>query len=744
VRYLHDLPVRRKLTLITVVAAGGALFLACGSFVAHEIITFRDTMARQVGTIAAIIARQSTVSLVFRDPESAEKGLEALSGDPRVVSAAIYTPDGGLFASYARAGAEGLQPRPTPGRGTGHVFTASRLVQFRAIEWDGGVIGTVMIEADLAEVTARLRRYALIAAIVLAVSFLLAHSTASRLHGAIIEPVQELAAAADAVSRGRDYSVRAAVRNRDELGKLTLAFNQMLDEIQERDLALKASEEKYRLLFDANPNPMWVYAPETLAFLTVNEAAIRLYGYTKDEFLAMTIKEIRPPEDVPVLVEKLAHLPGQIGDSDGPWRHRRKDGTAFDVEIVSSAIVFGDTPARLVMAADVSEKKKLEAQLVQAQKMEAIGRLAGGVAHDFNNLLGVITGYSELLYKNLQSTGAGHNRLKQIQKAAERAAGLTRQLLAFSRKEVVQPKVLDLNEVVTDIEKMLHRLIGEDVHLVTKLGRDLGRVQADRGQVDQILMNLAVNARDAMPDGGNLWIETSNATLDDAYLRTHADVRPGPFVLLSVSDTGHGMDAETLSHIFEPFFTTKGDKGTGLGLATVFGIAKQNKGHVSAYSEPKRGTTFRVYLPRVDATETSSARTPETPAPPRGTETVLLVEDSDSLRPMIHEILEAAGYAVLDSGDPAEAVGRVGSHHGPLDLVLTDVIMPGMSGPELVRAVQATRPDVKVLFMSGYTNDAIGRQGVLDPGVHLLQKPFSTGALLESVRSVLDERPPTA
>ena len=739
-RFLRDLPIRRKLTVITALGAGASLLLACASFLAHELITFPDAMSRRVSTTAAIIGRQVTASLVFQDPDSARKTLEALGSEPRVVSAAIYSPDGSAFAGYVRKGASGPLPRPAPSQGPAHSFTSERLVLFHPIEWDGGVIGTVMIESDLTQMSIRLRRYALIAAGVLCVSFLLAHWIAARLQGAITGPVQRLAATAEAVSAGRDYSVRAAIRSRDELGQLTAGINHMLDEIQSRDQALQESEEKYRRLFEANPNPMWVYDPETLAFLAVNEAAVRLYGYTQGEFLGMTIKDIRAPEEIPALLEKLREPPSAASRSDGPWRHRRKDGTGIEVEISSSALVLGGTAARLVMASDVSDKRKLEAQLVQAQKMEAIGRLAGGVAHDFNNLLGVITGYSELLERNLQAEGAGHQRLEQIQKAAQRAAALTRQLLAFSRKEVVQPRVLDLNEIVADVEKMLQRLIGEDVHLVTKLGTDLGKVKADRGQIDQILMNLAINARDAMPDGGNLWIETANATLDAAYLKTHADVQPGPFLMLAVSDTGHGIDAETLSKVFEPFFTTKGEgKGTGLGLATVFGIAKQSGGHVSVYSEPGRGTTFRVYLPRMDAVDSGREAAAPATAPPVGTETVLLVEDSDSLRPMIHEILAAAGYDVLDSADPLEAVGRARSHGGPLDLVLTDVIMPNMSGPDLVRAVQATRPEIKVLFMSGYTNDAIGRQGVLDPGVHLLQKPFTTDALLASVRSALDQ-----
>jgi hypothetical protein len=740
VRYLHDLPIRRKLTVITILTVGGALLLACGSFVGYELVTYRATLTRQVSTTAAIVSRLSTASLVFRDPQSADRTLEALLGEPRVVSAAIYTAEGDLFASYQRAGAAAPPSRIAVGEGPRDTFTTTRLVLHRPIDWDGGTIGALMIETDLAEVTARLRRYALIALSVLGLSLLVAHRAAARLHGSITGPVQELAATAEAISTGRDYAVRARGAGGDELGQLTVAFNHMLDEIQGRDEALKTSATKYRLLFDAHPNPMWVYDPASLAFLAVNQAAVRLYGYSKDEFRGMTVREIHPPEDAPMLLERLERSRDDLSRLDGLWTHRRKDGSGLDVEVVSSDIEFDRGAARLVMATDVSDRRKLEAQLAQAQKMEAMGRLAGGVAHDFNNLLGVITGYSELLERSRQVDGAGQKRLEQIQKAAHRAAALTRQLLAFSRKEVIQPRVLDLNEVVGDVERMLRRLIGEDVVLVTKLGRDLGRVLADRSQVDQILMNLAINARDAMPDGGNLWIETSNARLDASYLRTHADVRPGSYVMLAVSDTGHGMDQETLSHVFEPFFTTKGEgKGTGLGLATVFGIAKQSGGHVSVYSEPGRGTTFRVYLPIAEAREAPVSAPVEPSAPPGGSETVLLVEDSDSLRPMIREVLAASGYEVLDSADPVEAAGRARAHPGSLDLVLTDVIMPGMSGPDLVKVVRAARPSVRVLFMSGYTNDAIGRQGVLDPGVHLLQKPFTTEALLVSVRTALDQ-----
>jgi two-component system, cell cycle sensor histidine kinase and response regulator CckA len=515
--------------------------------------------------------------------------------------------------------------------------------------------------------------------------------------------------------------------------------------LKQAELKLEASEEQYRLLFDRNPQPMWVYDEDTRRFLAVNDAALRHYGYSRDEFLAMTLRDIRPPDEVQALDEFAAarrretHL--TAFRSDRVWKHRKKDGTLIDVKIAGSPIPFEGREAWLVLSSDVTEEKRLEAQLRQSQKMESVGRLAGGVAHDFNNLLGVITGYGELLQREI---GPGHRafaRVTEIRKAADRAADLTRQLLAFSRKQVLAPKVLDLNAVVSDIEKMLRRLIGEDVQLITVFEEGLGSVQADPGQMDQVIVNLAVNARDAMPKGGKLILETANVDLDQSYAQTRLEASAGRHVMLAVSDTGHGMDQETLSHLFEPFFTTKEPgKGTGLGLATVHGIVRQSGGHVSVYSEKGRGTTFKVYLPRYDAAHEPAAPLPAGASAPSGTETILLVEDEPSLRVMIGEILEAAGYKVLEGPSAEEALAAAGSYGGVISLMLTDVILPRMSGRQVADALRASRPDTRVLFMSGYTDDAIGHHGILDPGTHFLQKPFTTDGLLHKVREVLDTR----
>ncbi len=420
----------------------------------------------------------------------------------------------------------------------------------------------------------------------------------------------------------------------------------------------------------------------------------------------------------------------------------KKDGSTFWNELSISPVrdAAGHVAHFVGVQSDVTARRSLQEQFRQAQKMESIGQLAGGVAHDFNNLLTIINGYSDLLLERLGPTDPMRALLVEISKAGERAGGLTRQLLAFSRKQVLDPKVLNLNAVVSDTEKMLRRLLGEDVLLATSLDPALGSVKADPGQIDQILLNLAVNARDAMPTGGRLTIETRNATLDATYCATHVEVRPGDYVLLAVSDSGHGMDATTATRIFEPFFTTKGiGKGTGLGLATVHGIVKQSGGHVAVYSEIDRGTTFKVYLPH--ASDALSAKKPQSVSRtmPRGTETVLLVEDEDAVRALGQYILQTCGYTVLEATDGLEALQIAEAHPGPIHLLMSDVIMPHLGGRELAEKIRAVRPACKVLFLSGYTDDAVVRHGVLEAEFAFLQKPYTPSLLAQKVRGVLDE-----
>jgi two-component system cell cycle sensor histidine kinase/response regulator CckA len=513
---------------------------------------------------------------------------------------------------------------------------------------------------------------------------------------------------------------------------------------QDAERKLRESEQQYRLLFDSNPHPMWVYDEDTLRYLAVNDAAVVQYGYSREDFLSMTVRDVLRPEDLPAFDAGMdTRRRERAGSFHSPrvWRHVAKDGRLFHVEVSGSPIDFKGRRAWLTLVTDITEKKRLEEQLLQSQKMESVGRLAGGVAHDFNNLLGVISGYGELLQREMGREHPSCARVSEILKAAARAAALTRQLLAFSRKQVLEAKVLDLNVVVGEVETMLRRLIGEHIELVTIVAPELGQVKADPGQIQQVIVNLAVNARDAMPGGGTMIIETANVDLDEAYARSRPDAQAGPHVMVAVSDTGYGMDAETASHCFEPFFTTKAPgEGTGLGLATAHGIVRQSGGHVMVYSEPGRGTTFKVYLPRLAAKgHAETAKPASTAPPPRGTETIVLIEDEASLRMMIGEILKSSGYVVLESASPADALPLARAHEGPIPLVVTDVVLPGMSGHQAVEALRSSRPDIRALFISGYTDDAIGRHGIIEAGTHFLQKPFTVDVLLRKVREVLDD-----
>jgi PAS domain S-box-containing protein len=422
----------------------------------------------------------------------------------------------------------------------------------------------------------------------------------------------------------------------------------------------------------------------------------------------------------------------------------RKDGAAIVARISGRSIPNGKSGGTFeIFMEDVTETRILEMQLRQAQKMEAIGRLAGGIAHDFNNLLMVISGYSEFLLERLGPDPRLRGPAQEISNATQRATSLTRQLLAFSRKQMLTPKVLDLNEVVAENLKMLTRMIGEDIDLVMVPGPGLGAVRADPGQIDQVIMNLAVNARDAMPQGGKLTIETANVKLDENFARTHSPIIPGDYIMLAISDTGVGMDNETQNRIFEPFFTTKGAKGTGLGLSTVYGVLKQSGAYIFVDSQPQRGTHFRAYFPRVDGREdvVPAQDYLGLPRVDHGQETILLVEDEVNLRRLARQYLENQGYKVLEAEDGAAALQIVDGYEGPIDLLLTDVIMPGMNGRELASHISRSLPDVRVLYMSGYTENAIGHDGMLDAGINLLQKPFSLPSLKDRIREILDSEP---
>jgi signal transduction histidine kinase len=470
---------------------------------------------------------------------------------------------------------------------------------------------------------------------------------------------------------------------------------------------------------------MWIYDAETLAILEVNEAAGRVYGYTRDEFLALTTTDVAPAEE---------------GEPSARAWHQRKDGSEIEVRTIEHAVTFGDRPARVVLAEDVGERERLESQLRQAQRMEAIGRLAGGVAHDFNNLLTAVIGFSDLALAHTPQSDPRRDELEEIKKAGERAVALTRQLLAFSRGQVLEPVVLELNEGVGSIEPMLRRLVREDIKVETRLKPEVGRVKVDRGQLEQVIVNLVVNAADAMPGGGRLSIETVSVNLDEEYIRLHpaAHAEPGRFAVLEITDTGVGMDEETMSHIFEPFFTTKGEEGTGLGLATVYGIVRQSGGFVWVYSEPGRGTSFKVYLPSAEApVERERPISPVKQPVPSGCR-VLLVEDDPLVRTLVRRILTSYDFEILEAatGDEALALSSE-TEADALDLLITDTVMPGVGGIELAERIRARHPTLRTVIMSGYSEALTSGEVTLPPGTEFVAKPFSPTDLTAKLESLL-------
>ena len=621
-------------------------------------------------------------------------------------------------------------------------------------------------------------------------------------------------------------------------------------------------DRQYRLLFDKNPLPMCVFDMETLVFLAVNDAAVSHYGYSREEFLGMTVMDIRPPDDVPALLAYLSSTPSGLVEA-GEWRHRKKDGTIIDVKITASRLHLDGRRVTVASMQDITERKRaeeamrfstqqfasafeyaaigmalvsptgrwlkvnhslceitgysaeeltqktfqdithpedldrdlayvrqmlageirsyqmekryfhkkghsvwillsvslvrdaqgqpvhfisqiqditgrkhLEDQLRQSQKMEAVGQLAGGIAHDFNNLLTGILGYSNMLLDRIGANDPMRADAEEIKKAGERAASLTRQLLAFGRRQFLQPKVMDLNLVVADLEGLLRRLIGEHIELITRPAPALGRVRADPGQVQQVIMNLVLNARDAMSRGGRLTIETANLRADQIGPSRQGTVQPGPYAMLAVTDTGCGMDADILGRVFEPFFTTKEQgKGTGLGLSTVYGIVIQSGGCLEVRSEPQRGTTFMVYLPCIEA-EADEVRSGRTSTVAVSEGTVLLVEDEEIVRRLAASVLETNGYRVLAAGLGSDALRLAEQYDGVIHLLVTDIVMPHMSGPEVARRLSPLRPDMKVLFMSGYAGEDVLTHGLSLRGTVFLQKPFTPLELLSKVREL--------
>jgi PAS domain S-box-containing protein len=540
------------------------------------------------------------------------------------------------------------------------------------------------------------------------------------------------------VGASGDLGRRLRVSGHDELANLGDTINGMLEDLERVQIERQHERARLAVMVERMPAVLWT-ADTQLQINSAVGAGLEALGFHPREAVGLSVKDFFSTKDneAPPIAAHRKALDGQAVAYEVNWKDRK-----FESHVQPLRDAEGAIQGVVGVALDVTERERLTDQLRQSQKMQAVGELAGGVAHDFNNLLMVVKGHAQILLDRIPDSSPLRLSAEQVEKAADRAATLTRQLLAFSRKQVLQPRVLDMNDAVAGMIKMFSRVIGENIEMAFIPGGKLGRVKADPGQIEQVLLNLVVNARDAMPNGGRLTIETSNVELDSGYAATHTSVEPGEYVMLTVTDTGCGMDAATQARIFEPFFTTKGPgKGTGLGLATVYGVVKQSGGYIYVYSEVQRGTTFKIYLPQVNAELDKLSSDTQKKQNVRGSETILFVEDEQSVRELVRDYLVAGGYCMLEASDGTQALKVAAAHPGPIHMLITDVVMPHLSGPELATTLSAERPNMKVLFISGYTDDTVFRHGVLEGGVAFLQKPFNLKALSQKIREVLSNEP---
>ena len=571
--------------------------------------------------------------------------------------------------------------------------------------------------------------------LLLAASLVFSALTLFLLERTVLSRVASLSDRISQIGASGDLAARLTVTGNDELSFLGNAINGMLEDLDRTQTERYEGQTRLGLMVDKMPAILWT-TDRNLRYTSITGAGLAGIGATPKQMVGLTLFEYFKTDD-PNFKSIAAHRRALAGESvtyEIEWMKR-----AFESHVRPLHDSEGELLGVIGVALDITDRKVLTDQLRVSQKMQAIGELAGGVAHDFNNLLMVVKGHAELLQGRLEDSSPLRHSIEQMDKAADRAATLTRQLLAFSRKQVLQPRVLDLNEVVGGMIKMFSRVIGENIDMTFSPGSHLGRVKADPGQIEQVLLNLVVNARDAMPEGGRLTIETSNVELDHDYASTHTSVIPGPYVNLSVTDNGCGMDEATQARIFEPFFTTKDHgKGTGLGLATVYGVVKQSGGFIYVYSELRHGTTFKIYLPLVTEEAEKIVSDKRQIGPPPGTETILFVEDEESVRMLVRDFLRGNGYQVLEAADGEQALEVAAAHKGAIHILITDVVMPRLSGRELAIRLVAERKDVKVLYISGYTDDSVFRHGVLEGGVAFLQKPFNLRGLAQKIREVLD------
>jgi signal transduction histidine kinase/CheY-like chemotaxis protein/HAMP domain-containing protein len=731
VRPFRDRPIRQKV-LILIVGASVVGLIFAGAFVSiYDLVSFRRRAVTDAQALAGVVSPNAISAIAFNDTAAAQADLRALADRREIGSAAIYLPDGREFARYTRPG--GPDPIATPPEGEATTLLADRLISVTRLATDGVDHGWLRIQYMLPGFASRLPQYAMVAAAVLTALAAAAALLLGTLSRSVSGPLHQLAATARTLAATNDLRIRAARHADDEIGSLTGAFNRMLDTLEERDAALadraralRESEERLRLALGAATMRTWALPlVGTPARVTAEPAAMA-------EFLGTV-----HPEDRAGVEAAIDHAVTARGALETEFR--TPPGAAPERRIALrghvSAEVDGAGTQLIGVAQDVTGRRQLEAQLMQAQKMEAIGNLAGGIAHDFNNLLTGMIGHLKFVQRALPPGTQVRADVDEVERAARRAAALTSQLLSYARRQMVTPTVIDVNAAVLAIEPMLQRSLGETVALEVQLGEGLAPVRVDAGQLEQVLVNLAVNARDAMPEGGRLIISTGARTISDGPADAPA---AGTYTEIAVTDTGQGIPPDLLPHIFEPFFTTKPvGQGTGLGLAMCYGIIKQAEGHILVESVVGRGTTIRIRLPALR--ETGSV--PERPAPPPadavgGHETILLAEDNPAIRELAARTLREAGYRVIEVEDGARARDAA-ERSTEVDLLITDVVMPGQTGRELAAALRKARPSLPVVFMSGYSDVAGDGHDPADP---FLAKPFAPDDLRRAARQALDAR----
>ena len=736
---------KTKLIIVIWGVAISALFTGFLYVVYQEAQFNKDDLIHELRLSASLTGESSAAALYFEEKEGVENVLKKLKNVPNLIQGTVYDSSGTKFANFDLRSA--TSPPEKINGDFNLQFTDSSLILIQPLLYNNTELGTVRLVASTDVLKIKIKKYLSILLLLMLALMIISYFLARWFAGIIAKPVLKLTKVTKEISEKGDYSTRVKKKTSDEIGSLYDGFNSMLSTIQsreaERNLALQAleqSEQKYRSFIE-NSNDA-IYLLYNGRFEIVNDRFIELFELTREEIQSkeFRFKDLIHPDSYAEIEERETRIAGgEEVDSRYEFVGRTKSDKRINLEVNVSYIPYKKGRAVQGFLRDITERRTLEEQLRQAQKMEAIGRLSGGVAHDFNNLLTIILGYSELAKTKIEPRHPVLKNIEQITKAGQRAEALTRQLLAFSRRQVIQPVSFDVNQLILDLEKMLRRLIGENIELVVLLKEDKGVIKADPGQMEQIIMNLSVNAKDAMPDGGRLIIETQAVSLDKEQKFGLDELEVGEYIRISVRDSGIGMEKELLSHIFEPFFTTKErGKGTGLGLSTVYGIVQQNNGFIKVSSELGDGTVFDIFFPRQESVTEFVVEKEIDDDKLYGSERILLVEDVPGLRHLAASTVTERGYKVTTAANGEEALSLFKKFNGMFDLLLTDIIMPGINGKKLAEKLSKQSPKLKIIFMSGYTDDAILPQTIADENIVFIQKPFTPIQLLWKIRKTLD------